>query len=161
MGSTCHIENLASASQSMKARPPWPSGASSADMGSRTPARRRSKTASRRRVTAAVPGAPAPSGVRATHDAAVLGRSGAGRDRHRQIRRRREIEPPIKRRELPPVETVELAHGIGGVVVAEPPEPVGALAKCELPFRARSLRRIALLLHHPVVGLLGVTQQIP
>ncbi len=53
VGRICHTEKPASASQSMKARPPRPSAASRADIGSSTPARRRSKTGNRMLATRA------------------------------------------------------------------------------------------------------------
>src|SRR6516225_2617305 len=116
-GRICHTENPASASQSMNARPPRPSAASIADIGSSTPARRRSKTGSLTLNTAVCP--------------------------------------------VSPVEPVELTHGVGRVVVPEPPEPVRALAQCELPAGGGALRRVAHLPQRAVIGLLGIAEQVP
>src|SRR5213082_2868791 len=137
-GRICQTENPASASQSMQARPPRPSAASSADIGSSAPARRRSNTGNRmlatwhrvRRRSA---------GGGAAHDSAVLRSAMPLGDRQRQLRRGREIQSPIEDQKLSPVEAVELAHRIRRVVVPEPPEPVGALAERELAPRGRAL----------------------
>src|SRR6516162_241233 len=146
----------------MNARPPRPSAASRADMGNSTPARRWSNTGSLALTMAARSARSGlPSGVGATHDPAVLGHAAAGCDRQREGTRRGEVESSVECQQLAAIEAVELTHGIGGVVVAEPPEPVRALAEGELPASGGSPGVIIRFAHDVVIGLLGIAQQVP
>src|SRR5258708_13033867 len=82
-------------------------------------------------------------------------------DRPRELRRRREIHPLVEPQELPPVELLELAHGLRRVVVPKPPEPVRALAEAQLPGDAGAHGSIARGREHAVAALLRSAQQIP
>src|SRR5579862_250294 len=124
----------------MKARPPRPSAASSADIGSSTPARRRSKTGNRIVLTRA--GLLNSPGGGAAHRASMLRGAVSFGDRLRQLPGRSQVQPPVERQQLAAVQPVELAHRIGRVVIAEPPEPVRTLAQRQLPPGGGALRRV-------------------
>jgi len=69
------------------------------------------------------------------------------------------VEEP---RALAPVEAIELTHRIRRIVVAEPPEPIRALAQSQLALGGRlllALRRIGL--HYTIEGQLRLAQEIP
>jgi len=71
-------------------------------------------------------------------------------------------EQPIQARQLMAEQPVEIAHRRVRVVVAEPPEPVGALAQRELTFdRSALLRRQAFVRQHFIDSDLGQHQEIP
>ncbi len=58
-----------------------------------------------------------------------------------EARRRRQAQQPIQIHELATIQAIELRDGVGGIVIAEPPEPVGALAQRELVLDGRATLR--------------------
>ncbi len=77
----------------------------------------------------------------ATHGAAFGGgRSGA--DGGFELRRRLQLQQAIEPRQIAPVQAVEAGDRGGRVVVAEPPEPVGAFADGQLRLDGGNLRGV-------------------
>src|SRR5581483_9888988 len=79
------------------------------------------------------------TGVGPAHDSTVFGCATARGDGLGQGGGRHHAEQLVQVDELPPVQLIELADGILRIVVAEPPEPIGTLAECELPLDLRTL----------------------
>src|SRR3569623_3105198 len=68
------------------------------------------------------------------HGAAVRAGAAAGADGKRQILRRFFADEVIEIGEMEAVQTFEVAYGLGRVVIAKPPAPVGTFAGGELLF---------------------------
>ena len=86
----------------------------------------------------------------------------AAADRLVELARRRELEQLVEAAEVVAEQAIEGRDRVVRVVVAEPPEPVGALADGELArSRFRLLGGQASARHHQVVAVLHLGQQIP
>src|SRR3569623_830166 len=96
------------------------------------------------------------------HGAAVLSGAAAVADGKRQILRRFFADEVIEIGEMEAVQTFEVAYGLGRVVIAKPPAPVGTFAGGELLFRRRKRRAAQPAgAHRAVEREFGVTQHVP
>ena len=80
----------------------------------------------------------------------------------RKIGRRCHIEQLVELREMRTEQALEIAHRLRRVVIAEPPEPVGALADGQLQARTLCLiRRKSIRGERAIEYLLGFDQHVP